>query len=185
MKKHLLLIVSGIAVSLILSSCNIADPEYLEGMKQITNTNYPASKIYGHWMRYDQTPLNYAIDREETKFFYLFNPDGSGTQRIHTKDGRGIEYMSETPMRWQYQGGNKWRVGVADASQTRIIESSPGLRVNIEPWPAQFFTVRYGNGRLYHMGMRRIMVRASDAPSYVRLQRQRQQQSAQRLMITR
>lgn len=169
-------LLTSIFVSL-LASCAIPDPEYLNGINRVTNTNYPPDKIAGVWIFFNHDHFNYQATGNETRTNYEFRTNGTGQTQQYTKFVQsGKDVTIQAPLTWKYHGNNLWTVYMPDSSQYKVLSKSKGITVG--HLPAYNFNIRYGDGRLYKMDTLHIMVSPEEAPAYVREQRARLQQRA-------
>ena len=143
--------------SMLLVSCVMPDPLFLQRAGSIQNAPYPASKIHGDWMTVSYSPIRSAGEDLEYKFFVRFLPGGSAEFRQFAFNQRGKQHgeMHATAS-WRYQGNNFWLLSIPGSEQF-IIDSSRGSHVI--PFPPAVLRLRWHEGRLFDLSREAVWIR--------------------------
>ncbi len=147
--------------AILLSSCVTYDPDYTREAAYIQDTEYPANKIVGLWMRVGMERMPPLL--LELRVYDEFKPDGTGlcttvskVPAIYNKykdvfNGNtnfSGEQTIESTFTWKYLGKNKWEK-IGDGND-RIISQPSWIKATTLS-PVKYKSIaRYHNGKLFY-----------------------------------
>ena len=145
------------ASSMLLVSCAIPDPLFLQQASQIRDTPYPASKVSGDWMTVTYSPIQTTTEDAEYKFYVRFLPGGRAEFRQFAFNQRGNQEVEmRAPATWQYQGNNVWMLNIPGSEQFVVDRNR---QANVLPFPPSTIRLRYHEGRLFDFTRQAVWVR--------------------------